>query len=110
MGLKNVLLFKYKDDVISWFISCVKLNQVGMVKIVHDLDLILHHLLPKTKAQRDVDGERKTQMQEKDRYTYTQNERCQLHSAVGDYASTGLGQLFLTLVRTIPFALVPGVA
>lgn len=52
---KESLLFKYKDDVISWLKSCIELDQAGMVQIIHDLDLILHHLLPKIQTERQID-------------------------------------------------------
>lgn len=50
---RRSILFKHKDDVIPWLISCIELDQVRMVQIIHDLDLILHHVLPKTQVQTD---------------------------------------------------------
>lgn len=45
---KANILFEYKDDVIPRLVCCVELDQVGVVQVIHDLDLILHHLLPQT--------------------------------------------------------------
>lgn len=90
-----------------------------MVQIIHDLDLILHHVLPKTQAQDRCGSGEGTQTDaghtdtetETGKHRHTDNdERCQLFSAVRDNASSLLGQLFLTLVRSIPFASVPSVA
>lgn len=39
------ILFKHKDNVISGLIGSVELNQVGMVELVHNLNLTLYHLL-----------------------------------------------------------------
>ena len=92
---RRSILFKYKDDVIPWLISCIELDQVGMVQIIHDLDLILHHLLPKTQAQThrqtDAEADKHTQRQAVARththtHTHTDihghDERCQLFSAM----------------------------
>lgn len=54
-NMRGIVLFKYKDHVIPRLISCVELNQIGVVQIIHDLDLILHHLLPKTQVRTDRD-------------------------------------------------------
>lgn len=54
---KANLLFEYEDDVIPGLVCCVELDQVGLVQVIHDLDLILHHLLPETgrRTQRQAD-------------------------------------------------------
>lgn len=71
---KRSILFKYKDDVIPWLISCIELDQAGMVQIIHDLDLILHHVLPKTQAQ-DRCGSGTERRRTRDTRTQTQRQR-----------------------------------
>ncbi len=39
------ILFKYKDNIVPGLVGGVELDQVSVVKLVHNLNLILHHLL-----------------------------------------------------------------
>lgn len=78
---RRSILFKYKDDVIPWLISCIELDQVGMVQIIHDLDLILHHVLPKTQAQTDRCRSRQTDADaDKHRHTHTNTDTASTHA------------------------------
>lgn len=48
------LQFKDEDDVAPGFVGCVKLDQIGVVQLVHDLNLIFHHILPKQAEARGI--------------------------------------------------------
>ncbi len=88
---RRSILFKNKDDVIPWLISCIELDQVGMVQTIHDLDLILHHVLPETRTHRQKQTNR-----HRCAHTHTDTMRCVSCSLLWNKASSLLGQIFLT--------------
>lgn len=57
---KANILFEYKDDVIPRLIRGVELDQAGVVQAIHDLDLVLDHLLVETGRSRRTDRQADT--------------------------------------------------
>lgn len=90
--LRSNILFQYKDDVIPRLIRRVELDQVGVVQVVHDLDLVLHHVLPET--DRQTDGHRSRQADT------MKGLGCPL--LLPDQSSSFLGQTFLAVFPLLP--------